>query len=189
MVRSAAQLIRRKGVAGTGMREIVSEAAAPRGSLQHYFPAGKEGLVEEALTWMGGVAARRVRRQVARLEGAEDRAPSRLLAGLLDDWRRDLEMESFSAGCPLVAAAADVSATSDRLRRVTSTAFDSWQAALEEALLSLGVDPLKAPALALVVISSLEGAIVLARVRRDMVPFDALLAEVGPLLDAAVTER
>src|SRR5215471_9016581 len=57
MVRSAAQLIRRKGVSGTGMREIVSEANAPRGSLQHYFPGGKEELVAEALLWMGGVAA------------------------------------------------------------------------------------------------------------------------------------
>ena len=49
MVRSAAQLIRRKGVSGTGMREIVTEADAPRGSLQHYFPGGKEEIVSEAL--------------------------------------------------------------------------------------------------------------------------------------------
>ena len=45
MVRSAAQLMRRKGVSGTGMREIVVDADAPRGSLQHYFPGGKEELV------------------------------------------------------------------------------------------------------------------------------------------------
>ena len=53
MVRSAAQLIRRKGVSGTGMREIVAEADAPRGSLQHYFPGGKEEIVSDALLWSG----------------------------------------------------------------------------------------------------------------------------------------
>ena len=34
--------MRRKGVSGTGMREIVTEADAPRGSLQHYFPRGTD---------------------------------------------------------------------------------------------------------------------------------------------------
>ena len=58
MVRSAAQLIRRKGVSGTGVREIVTEADAPRGSLQHYFPGGKDEIVSDALLWSGQVAAR-----------------------------------------------------------------------------------------------------------------------------------
>ena len=56
MVRSAAQLIRRQGVSATGVREIVLDADAPRGSLQHYFPGGKEQLVTEAVQWMGGEA-------------------------------------------------------------------------------------------------------------------------------------
>src|ERR1700743_1228840 len=95
MVRSAAQLIRRKGVAGTGMREIVTEADAPRGSLQHYFPGGKEELVSDALLWAGDVAARRVRRCFGELQ---PRTPSALLTCIVDDWRRDLTGEQFSAG-------------------------------------------------------------------------------------------
>lgn len=51
MVFSAAQLIRRDGVNATGMREVAAHAGAPRGSLQHYFPGGKEQLVNEAVTW------------------------------------------------------------------------------------------------------------------------------------------
>src|ERR1700683_5728822 len=81
MVRSAAQLIRRQGVSGTGMREIVTEAAAPRGSLQHYFPGGKEELVSEALLWMGDVAARRIRRSLSELEST---TPSALLASIVE---------------------------------------------------------------------------------------------------------
>src|ERR1700761_258333 len=104
IVRGAAQLIRRKGVSGTGMREIVTEADAPRGSLQHYFPGGKEELVSDALLWIGAVAARRIRRS---LRDLEQPTPSAFLAAVLDDWRTDLTNEGFSAGCPLVAAAAD----------------------------------------------------------------------------------
>jgi hypothetical protein len=42
----------------------------------------------------------------------------------------------------------------------------------------------RADNLALVVIAALEGAIIMARVRRDLTPFDALVRKLGPLLDA-----
>ena len=186
MVQTAAQLIRRQGVWGTGMREIVSAAEAPRGSLQHYFPGGKEELVGEALTWIGEVAARRVRRARERLEQP---TPSALLEALAAYWRRDLTAEGFTAGCPLVAAAADVSATSEPLRDAADRAFDGWIQPLAEAFTELGVPVERGPGLAMVVISALEGAIILCRVRRDLAPLDALVEEVGPLLDGAVAGR
>lgn len=168
------------------MREIVSAAEAPRGSLQHYFPGGKEELVGEALTWIGEVAARRVRRAQQRVEQP---APSALLEVLVASWRRDLTAEDFAAGCPLVAAAADVAATNESLRSVIRGAFDAWLQPLSEALIELGIPSGRAPGLATVVISALEGAIVLCRIRRDLAPFDALVEEVGPLLDGAVAGR
>lgn len=181
MVRTAAQLIRRQGVSGTGMREIVAEADAPRGSLQHYFPGGKEELVSDALLWMGDVAARRVRRSLSELES---RTPSALLASIVENWQRDLTNEKFSAGCPLVAAAADTAGTSTQLRQVLRRAFDGWLEPLSEGLVELGVPLERADNLAVVIIAALEGAIILARVRRDLTPFEALVRELGPLLDA-----
>ncbi len=181
MVRSAAQLIRRKGVSGTGMREIVTEAEAPRGSLQHYFPGGKEELVSDALLWMGDVSARRVRRCLRELDS---RTPSALLAAIVGTWQRDLTNEEFAAGCPLVAAAADTAGTSTQLRHVLQRAFDGWLEPLSEALVELGVPQERADNLAVVMIAALEGAIILARVRHDLTPFDALVRELGPLLDA-----
>src|SRR5216683_5651813 len=182
MVRSAAQLIRRKGVSGTGMREIVIEADAPRGSLQHYFPGGKEELVSDALLWTGDLAARRIKRSLSKLKS---RAPSALLASIVDAWRRDLTNEHFSAGCPLVAAAADTAATSEQLRQVLRRAFDGWLEPLSQSLVDRGVPLERADNLAIVVIAALEGAIILARIRRDLTPLDALVLELGPLLDAA----
>jgi len=181
MVRSAAQLIRRKGVSGTGMREIVIEADAPRGSLQHYFPGGKEELVSDALLWMGDVAARRIERCLSELKS---RTPSALLTSIVDTWRRDLTNEQFSAGCPLVAAAADTAATSEQLRQVLRRAFDGWLEPLSGSLVDLGVPLERSGNLAVVIIAALEGAIILARIRVDLTPFDALVRELGPLLDA-----
>jgi AcrR family transcriptional regulator len=181
MVRSAAQLIRRKGVSGTGMREIVTEADAPRGSLQHYFPGGKEQLVSDALLWAGDMTAQLVRRNLRELES---KTPSALLAAIVDGWRRDLTREKFSVGCPLVAAAADTAASSSQLRDVLRRAFDGWLEPLSESLIELGVPAERSDNLAVVVVAALEGAIILARVRRDVTPFDSLVSELGPLLDA-----
>jgi AcrR family transcriptional regulator len=166
------------------MREIVAEAQAPRGSLQHYFPDGKEQLVAEAMLMMGGVVARRVPRRLAALD---EPRPSKLLDAMFEDWRRDLTNEDFAAGCPLVGAAANSAATSDRLRRAIADAFEDWQRPLSEALTTLGIPAGRAPNLAMVVVAALEGAIVLARIRRDLVPFDKVVEELGPLLDAAVS--
>ena len=180
MVRSAAQLIRRKGVSGTGMREIVTEADAPRGSLQHYFPGGKEEIVSDALLWAGDMTAQLVRRNLRELKS---RTPSALLAAIVDGWRRDLNREKFSVGCPLVAATADTAASSAPLRDALRRAFDRWLEPLSESLIDLGVPVERSDNLALVIIATLEGAIILARVRRDVTPFDALVSELGPMLD------
>jgi AcrR family transcriptional regulator len=186
MVRAAAQLIRRQGVSATGMREIVAKADAPRGSLQHYFPGGKQELVSEALAWMGEVAARRVRRHVDRLH---PRRPSKLLAAMVEEWKTDLATEDFAAGCPMLAAAADTAASSDELRRVVGHAFGVWEKPLYDALASFGIPPKRAARLGMLVISALEGAIILARLRHDLVPLDGLVEELGPLLDGAARKR
>ncbi len=106
MVFSAAQLIRRRGVAGAGMRDVVAHAHAPRGSLQHYFPGGKEQLVNEAVRWAGRYAAKRVARFVA--EMAEP-TPSGLFAAMVGQWTEEFAREGFAGGCPVVAATVGLS--------------------------------------------------------------------------------
>src|SRR5918994_2170111 len=53
IVRSAAALVRERGVHGVGLRQIVARADGPRGSLQRYFPGGKTQLITEALNLAG----------------------------------------------------------------------------------------------------------------------------------------
>jgi AcrR family transcriptional regulator len=186
IVFSAAQLIRQRGVSGTGLRDVVAHAHAPWGSLQHYFPGGKDQIVAEALGWSGRFAARRVDRYLSALDPA---TPSGLFAAMADQWRAQFRSEGFAAGCPLVAAAADVAAESVALRQAVTSAFDQWQQPVAAALAQLGIPADRAASLATLMISSLEGAIVLARVRQDVVPLDIVVTELGPLLDQAVAAR
>jgi transcriptional regulator LmrA/YxaF-like protein len=93
-------------------------------------------------------------------------------------------MDEVSATTLLVAAAADTAAISEQLRQVLRRAFDGWLEPLSESPAELGVPPERSGNLATVVIAALEGAIILARIRRDLTLFDALVLELGPLLDA-----
>ena len=46
---TTADLFRRHGYTGTGMKQIVQAANAPFGSLYHHFPGGKEQLAAEVI--------------------------------------------------------------------------------------------------------------------------------------------
>src|SRR5919199_3742178 len=55
---STAELFRRQGYTGTGVKQIVAEAQAPFGSLYHFFPGGKEELGAEAIRRSGEIYGR-----------------------------------------------------------------------------------------------------------------------------------
>jgi AcrR family transcriptional regulator len=184
MVYSAVQLIRMQGVSGTGLRQVVVRARAPRGSLQHYFPGGKQQLVGEAITWAGDFAAAQVSRF---LQALPRPTPSALFEAMADQWRWEFDRTGFDRGCPIVATVADVAA-SDHIRAAAQQAFEHWQEPIAAALAEMGVPAPRAPALALLMLSTLEGAIVLARACRDNGPLDTVVAELGPLLDSAVQD-
>jgi AcrR family transcriptional regulator len=183
IVYSAAQLIRERGVSATGLRDVVAHAKAPRGSLQHYFPGGKEQLVGEAIGWAGRFAGDRIGHFMAALDPP---TPSGLFAAMAGQWRGEFRARGYGRGCPVVAATADTAATSEGLREAASAAFLAWREPLGEALTSMGVPAARSGSLAVLMISALEGAIVLARAHHDTGPLDTVVAELGPLLDGAV---
>ncbi|MFF9089030.1 TetR/AcrR family transcriptional regulator [Streptomyces sp. NPDC014991] len=183
MVFSAAQLIRRDGVAATGMREVAAHAGAPRGSLQHYFPGGKEQLVNEAVEWAGRYAGTRIARFLAALE---DRAPSGLFAAMAAQWTDEYGRDGFAAGCPVAAATVDCASSDGSTRQAVAAAFATWSDPLAAALTDMGVPAARAGSLATLMISALEGAILMARAERDVRPLTTVVRELGPLLDAAV---
>src|SRR3989441_12154394 len=51
MVRSAAALIRSRGVSATSLSDVLTHSGAPRGSIYHHFPDGKRQLAVDAIDW------------------------------------------------------------------------------------------------------------------------------------------
>lgn len=57
IIRTTAKLIQEKGYVGTGLKEIIEQSGAPRGSIYYHFPDGKEQIALEAVKWTREAAA------------------------------------------------------------------------------------------------------------------------------------
>ena len=176
MVYAAAQLLRRGGVAAVGMRQVAERARAPRGSLQHYFPGGKEQVVNEAVAWAGQYAADCVPQFVASLE---EPSPGALFAAMTRQWTDDLAAAGALAGCPVAAATADGAQAAESTRIAAAVAFACWRRPVAQALAEMAVPPERAAALATLMISALEGAIIIARAERSPDALKAVARELG----------
>jgi AcrR family transcriptional regulator len=182
MVASARELIQERGVHGVGMRDVVAHAGAPRGSLQHYFPGGKDQLVTEALTQADSVSRRTVRS--ARADGADPVATVQLI---LSNWRNVLQDSDYSRGCPFAATTVDTSAANPTLRAVVSEHSSAWHEDLTAVLENAGLPTTRARSLATLVQASLQGSLILARAHRSTTPLDDVETELTTLLRAALT--
>ena len=53
MLISAAEVLRERGAAGVTIDEVLTRSGAPRGSVYHHFPEGRNQILTEALQFAG----------------------------------------------------------------------------------------------------------------------------------------
>jgi transcriptional regulator LmrA/YxaF-like protein len=78
-----------------------------------------------------------------------------------------LETSDFERGCPVATTALEVTPRSEPIRAAAQASFERWLAPLRDRLAATGFDRLEAARRADLAIATLEGALVLARARRN----------------------
>jgi AcrR family transcriptional regulator len=177
MIRKAALSLARKGLQRTSFSEVLEASGAPRGSLYHHFPGGKNELILGALD-----ATSHWARQT--LERSAGRPAPEVTEAFIDLWRGILTRSDFRAGCGVVAVT--VAADSPEQLESVRAIFCSWRERLAALLSEGGVPEERARALAALLISSCEGAVVLARAERALEPFDLVARELMAAVCAAI---
>jgi len=167
IVEAGAELFRRQGYTGTGVKQIVAEANAPFGSLYHFFPGGKEQLAAEVIRFSGGMYAQVV---VEAIAPAKD--PLHLVELFFGGAARHLRETDYEDACPIATVALEVASTSEPLRQATAEVFEAWIAGLAASLRSVGVAEDKSRELSVAMLLSLEGAFVLSRAGRTTEPLE-----------------
>jgi AcrR family transcriptional regulator len=174
MIGGAAELLSRRGLRGTSFSELLDATGAPRGSIYHHFPGGKEELVGETVRMIGD----RLLRAMARLAG---QPADEVVAAFVAMWRRVLTGSDLRGGCSVAAVVVDAGDEFGDVVAVASGVFAGWVSALESLLVGGGIPVDRAARLALTVLAGVEGAMVLARAGEDLGPFDAVGAELVEL--------
>lgn len=181
MIEATALLIRQRGYHGTSLNDILSASGAPRGSLYFHFPGGKDQLVIEVTR--ASVADVTERLGAALLDESD---PAVAVHHIYQSVARMLEENEFSLGCPVAPVVLDAPNDVPDLVEICRSAFEQWIGLLRQAFVRAGVPERRAQALALLVESSLEGLMVIARATRDRTPVSTVADEVAALVEQAV---
>ena len=167
MVEGAMALLASRGLEGTSFSDVLELTGAPRGSIYHHFPGGKDELVSAAVDGA-------LRRALDLMEPKAGTTAVEVTEFFLAAWRAILTSSDFSAGCALVAVA--VATQSPTLRRQTAAAFITWRDQLARLLEQGGLSRVAAEQHAALLLAGSEGAVVISRAVGDLSAFDSAAA-------------
>jgi AcrR family transcriptional regulator len=165
IVDTSAELFRAQGYAATGVKQIVTAAQAPFGSLYHFFPGGKEELGAEAIRVSGAF-------YLQLIPAIFDPAPDIVTAvrDFFDGAAAHLGETGYEDACPIATIALEVSSTSETMRAACAEVFESWIESGAEQFVRAGIEPDRAREVAIAMLTALEGAFVFARAQRTTEP-------------------
>ncbi len=180
LITSAIHLIRRHGVAGTGLSLLLDRSGTARRSLYLNFPGGKAELIADATVAAGAVIGDAIDNLASTL------GPVQSVRTFIAGWRDTLDRSDFLSGCPIMAAAlgrSEASAAADN----AGAAFLDWQHRLMTHLVAAGLDPAEATRLAGVTVAAVEGAIAMCQATRSAVPLQHVEDTLVELYELKVT--
>ncbi len=166
MVLAAAALLSERGLAGASFSEVIERSGAPRGSIYHHFPEGKDRLAAEAIELVGGHV-------LGLLRQGEGATPRQVVHRFVDAWRAVLVKSDCNAGCA-IAAVANERLEHPELAARAAAVFVAWERELKERLVAAGMPRAKAGRAASLILAAVEGALILCRARREIGPLDAV---------------
>jgi TetR/AcrR family transcriptional repressor of lmrAB and yxaGH operons len=157
-------LLRRSGLAGAGINEIVRESGAPKGSVYHHFPGGKAQIAAEALARHADAVTAFIEEAVA-----AKRSPPAKLEALFEAFAVRVEEGAFLLTCPAGTVCLDLEAGMEDLRAAVADSFAAYASAVARQF------PLASPqrtrSFAELVVTAIEGAYLRCRAERSGAPF------------------
>ncbi|MDZ7651882.1 MAG: TetR/AcrR family transcriptional regulator [Burkholderiaceae bacterium] len=185
MIEASIALMRGSGLSGAGINEIVRASGAPKGSVYHFFPAGKQQLATEALD----TYAERVQAFVEAALASRS-APADKVRTLFEAFARRAEEGGFQSSCAVGTVSLDLNPEFAGLRQVLERALDAWIAQIAGHF-NTG-DARQARSFAGLLMTAIEGAYIRSRAEASSRAFREAgdwLARLAPVPAAAARQR
>jgi AcrR family transcriptional regulator len=187
ILRQAAEVFNRLGYAGASVSDLEAATGLRTGGIYRHFPGGKEGLAREAFRY----AVRRFEERFEAAAATPGDAIARLNA-IIAVYRRHAGQPPLPGGCPVMNTAIEHDAGgSTELRRQARRAMDRWLALVggivAEGQASGEIRRGPAPkTVASMVLSTMEGAIMLAGLYRDPSHVERAAEQLSTYLEEAL---
>jgi len=177
IISKTCELLELQGYHATGLNQIIKESGSPKGSLYYYFPGGKEELASEAVQYVGQIVLARIQENLASAD-----SPSTAIADFIRNVAYNVELSGFRAGGPITTIAMETASTNPTLREVCQHIYTGWQNAVADKLMAGGFSSERAQSLSCLVISAIEGGIILARTRQSRQALEQVADELERLI-------
>ena len=169
-VEAARQLFFEQGFQATSLAQIYQRAQINPGSLYYHFRSKDDLLLAVLERYLEML----VPYVMAPAEAAGQGALVRIVA-LLGGYRHQLVASEFSLGCPIGALSIEVGATNPSAAELIDQNFLAWHRRVQGWLESDGLSATDANELAELALTTMEGAIVLCKARREIGPWDSAI--------------
>ncbi len=182
LIAAMTDALRRRGLHGIGLTELLQSAGAPKGVLYHHFPGGKTELAIAAID-------RVVERMTSGLDQLLATAPDPLAA--MRQWIRAaterLQRTGFESGCPLATVALESAPDDKALREALARGFARLRERIANGLVVAGMPAERATGVATLMVAAYEGGLLQARVAHSIEPVQQITDTLLALLPAPST--
>jgi len=187
IVAEAAPLFNQKGFAGTSLADLMRATGLQKGGIYRHF-SGKEELAAEAFDYSWGKAVDERLAGVAEIPNCVER-----LKKTIENFV-ELRVGLVPGGCPLMNTAVEADDGNARLRARAKKALQNWTARLTKITaegiaknqIGRNVD---ARDLAQLIIGSLEGALLIARLQKSNAPLRNVRRHLDDYLEQSVRAK
>ncbi len=186
LVLSAFELFHRQGYGATGIAQILKQADVKSGSLYYFFPT-KEDLLIAVLEWC------KENLWPELIDPVFNRVsdPIERIFGILDGYRQMLIMTECTHGCPMGNLALELADSHPRIRKLLAENFDGWRGAIEVCLKDASgrfPESVDFQQLSLFVLTTMEGAVMLARTYKSLDAYDAAVSQLRDYIDRMMSD-
>jgi TetR/AcrR family transcriptional regulator, transcriptional repressor for nem operon len=183
ILREAAALFNQYGYSGSSMSDIMRVTGLQKGGIYNHFQS-KDELALQAFDF----AAECMRKQHLGVLKEHKNAVDRLKA-MISELSNLAENPPIPGGCPLLNTAVESDDAHPALRQRAQIAMDGWRS-LIRAIINKGIakgevrENVEADAIATIVISTLEGAIMMSKLYGDPIHIKRAIAHLHAYLDS-----
>lgn len=182
IVEQAATLFNRQGYAGTSMDDIMQATGLSKGGLYTHFKS-KEDIALAAFDYAVQRVTQRVRERTQPIAH-----PLEKLRAVVQFYRENIFTPPVEGGCPIQNTSIEVDDNNLVMRARVQAAMDFWKdgiiyilnKGIAKGAVQQGID---VDAFAIRFIGTLEGAIMLARLYKDVQYFDAMAKQLLEMID------